>query len=125
MSRTAPSALKVLLVEDEPPLLSLVVEGFQEAGMQPIWAGTGDDALSLMRVGLGPAALVTDIRLPGKLNGWDVAERFRELQPHAPVIYVTGYTDTEPRPVSNSTVMRKPYRLSEIISHLKQLLAQA
>lgn len=116
---------KVLLVEDEPPLLALVVEGFQEAGLQPIWAGNGDDALSIMKVGPGPVALVTDIRLPGRLNGWELAERFRELKPSAPVIYVTGYSDSDPRPVSNSALLRKPYRLADVIAELRRLLAAA
>lgn len=123
LDSSEPRGPKVLLVEDEPPLLALVVEGFEEAGLQPIWAGNADDALSIMRVGPGPVALVTDIRLPGKLDGWELAERFRELKPSAPVIYVTGYSDAEPRPVSNSALLRKPYRLADVIAELKRLLA--
>lgn len=123
LDSSEPRGPKVLLVEDEPPLLALVVEGFEEAGLQPIWAGNADDALSIMRVGPGPVALVTDIRLPGKLDGWELAERFRELKPAAPVIYVTGYSDSEPRPVANSALLRKPYRLADVIAERKRLLA--
>jgi DNA-binding NtrC family response regulator len=118
------NATTVLLVEDEPPLLALVVEGFQEAGLHPIWAGNAEDALSLLEVGPGPAALVTDIRLPGRMNGWDLGEKFRQAKPSAPVIYVSGYSDVDARPVSKSIFLRKPYRLQQLLSELRRLLGE-
>ena len=113
---------RVLLVEDHSPLLTLIVEQFEEAGFSVVWAGTGDDAIWLINEQPQPQVLVTDIRLPGALNGWDVAARFRELRPDAPVVYTTGYSDVAGRPVSNSLFLHKPYRVAEMISKVRRLM---
>jgi DNA-binding NtrC family response regulator len=42
--------------------------------------------------------LVTDIKLPGRINGWQIAERCREHDPGLPVIYTTGFSPVEARP---------------------------
>ena len=114
---------RILLVEDHSPLLTLIVEQFEEAGFSVVWAGTGEDAIWLIKEQPQPQVLVTDIRLPGALNGWDVATRFRELRPDAPVVYTTGYSDVTGRPVSNSFFLHKPYRATEMISKVRRLMA--
>jgi CheY-like chemotaxis protein len=115
----------VLLVEDHSPLLALIVEQFQEAGFRAVWAGTGEDAMWLMESEPRLEVLVTDIRLPGTLDGWDVAERFRALKPAAPVVYTTGYGEMMERPVRNSIFVKKPYRPAEIVAKIQQLIEGA
>ena len=65
--------------------------------------------------------LVTDIRLPGRLTGWDIAERCREGNPDLPVIYVTGYSHERPRPVPGSVVFNKPYRPVQVAQAIRSL----
>ena len=117
-----PEMPAVLVVEDELRFLTLLVEQFEKAGFRVVWAATGEDAVWLMRTQPLLRALITDIRLRGSLDGWDVAHGFRELWPAAPVIYTSGYTEVMERPVANSIFLRKPCRPAELASKIKQLL---
>jgi CheY-like chemotaxis protein len=53
---------------------------------------SGEEALTLLMGGLKrPNALVTDVRLKGRLSGWEVARRIREKDASFPVVYVTAF----------------------------------
>jgi CheY-like chemotaxis protein len=81
--------MKVLVVEDEELLRAVAVEALEKAGFQVIEATTGEEAVGKCQERL--AALFTDIRLPGQLGGWDIAEHCRNADPKLPVVYATGY----------------------------------
>lgn len=51
--------------------------------------------------------LVTDIRLPGKADGWQIAERSREHHPELPVVYAIDVSPVSPRPVPGSLMLQK------------------
>ena len=68
-----------------------------------------------------PDALLTDIRLPGALDGWDVAERCRERHPHVPVVYTTTHVGNRPRPVPRSVILNKPYTRHQLLDALRSL----
>ena len=69
-------------------------------------------------------ALFTDIRLPGALDGWQLAEQARKLHPVLPVIYATGYSEETPRVVTGGVFLRKPYVPSTVMAALDRLLAR-
>jgi CheY-like chemotaxis protein len=111
----------ILVVEDEILLSDMVTEELEEAGYQVLSAFTGEEALTYLS---GPDAidlLFTDIRLPGGMDGWRVAEAARRLRPGLPVIYVTGYSVEQPRTVSGSRFMTKPYRPAMVIQAIQEL----
>ncbi|WP_232628797.1 response regulator [Methylobacterium sp. Leaf118] len=112
---------RVLVVEDEEMLLNAVAMEFEDAGFEVICAGTAEAAYELLRDRPGIDLLFTDIRLPGRLDGWDLAERARALQPDLPVIYVTGYSAEEPRQVAESVLVMKPYRMTAILTAARGL----
>ncbi len=111
----------VLVVEDEEMLLSAVSMEFEDAGYDVLCATTAEEAYDLLRGRAKVDLLFTDIRLPGQLDGWDLAERARALQPALPVIYVTGYSAEEPRQVAESVLVMKPYRMAAIIDVARRL----
>lgn len=111
----------VLVVEDEEMLLNAVSMEFEDAGFAVLRAGTAEEAYGLLQEGRAVDLLFTDIRLPGQLDGWDLAERARALHPALPVIYVTGYSDEQPRQVSASVLVMKPYRMVAIVGAARQL----
>jgi CheY-like chemotaxis protein len=113
--------MKILLVEDEYLVRAVAVEALQEAGFEVIEAGSGEEAIEQCTEHVADA-LLTDIRLPGKVDGWDLAEHCRISNPHIPVVYVTGYKEVDQRPVSGSRFLQKPYKLSEMIEALQDLL---
>ena len=93
------SPVTVLVVEDEPLLCELMVDELKTLGFIVLRATTGEEALNLIAGDEPVDVLFTDIRLPGALDGWDVAEKFRSRNPSGPVIYTTGYTGTPVRRV--------------------------
>ena len=63
--------------------------------------------------------LFTDIRLPGLMDGWQLAEAARTLRPDLPVIYATGFSQTPPRLIEGSVFFTKPYRAATLIKAIE------
>lgn len=113
--------MKILVVEDEELLRELAVDALEDAGFDVIQAATGEEALCRCQEHVADA-LFTDIRLPGKVDGWDIAEHCRKARPNIPVVYATGYSPAEPRLVPGSRLFRKPYSPEQVIATIRELL---
>lgn len=74
---------------------------------------TGEEALAWCKRQVADV-VVTDINLPGKVDGWQIAEHCRKHDPQLPVIYATGEKQVEARPVPGSLSLQKPYDPNEI-----------
>ena len=81
----------VLLVEDEVAIRSMVSEALAETGCRVHQAGDGAEALEIVRSNQRIDLLLTDVGLPGALNGSQLADAARELRPGLPVLFITGY----------------------------------
>jgi DNA-binding NtrC family response regulator len=79
----------------------------REEGFDVIHAANGEQALA-WGGRRATDVLVTDIRLPGKVDCWQIAERCREHNPELPLIYATVFSPVAPRPVSGSLLLQKP-----------------
>jgi CheY-like chemotaxis protein len=112
--------VRILVVEDDPLIREFVVEALREDGHQVIHAANGEEALAWCRR-LVADVLVTDIRLPGKIDGWQIAERCREHDPNLPVIYATGFSPVAARPVPGSLTLHKPYGPDEIVQAVRHV----
>ena len=110
----------ILVVEDEELVREMIVSELDDAGYLVLEAGSADEALEVLeerQVGI----LFTDIRMPGTMDGWDLAEEVHRRDPEIRVIYTTGYSQEAPRLVPNSLYIRKPYRASDVIAAIKRL----
>jgi CheY-like chemotaxis protein len=69
-------------------------------------------------------ALVTDINLKGRMTGWDVARKARELYPEFPIVYMTGGAaeDWGSQGVPNSILLVKPFAPAQLVTAVSQLL---
>lgn len=115
------SARTVLVVEDEDLVRDIIARELEDAGFIVIEAVTAEDGLDVLErqpVGL----LFTDIRLPGDMDGWRLAEEARALHPRLPVVYATGYSADAPRLVARGVFLRKPYLPSAVIAAIGRLL---
>ena len=83
----------VLVVDDEPTIRMLVVEVLDEAGYTAIEAGDGPAALKVLQSAARIDLLITDVGLPGGLNGRQVADAARVVRPELRVIFITGYAE--------------------------------
>jgi len=110
----------LLVVEDEALVRQLVVLEFEDAGYDVIEAENGEEALTALHAYPSIELLFTDIRLPGQLSGWDIAEQARAMRPDLPVIYATGYSG-EMRIVPKGEFLRKPYKPSFVIERMRAL----
>ncbi len=115
-------ALNVLVVEDDPLVRVVSVEALLDAGFEVSVATTGEEALSLCAERTADI-LLTDIQLPGRISGWDIAERCRDRDPQLPVIYVTGHSYTKPRPVPGGLLIPKPYHPDHLVGIVEKLSA--
>jgi CheY-like chemotaxis protein len=112
--------VRVLVVEDDSLIRELVVQALREAGYHVFHASTGEEALAWCKRQLADV-LVTDIRLPGDIDGWQIAEHCRQHDPELPVVYATGFSPVEPRPVPGSLFLQKPYNPEEVVRAVKEV----
>jgi CheY-like chemotaxis protein len=97
-----------MLVEDEWLVRMDMADAMGGAGWVVVEAGSGEEALSLLGKEPRIDLLITDIRLLGTVNGWDVAEAFRAIHPLVAVIYSTANPAVESRLVPHSVFLPKP-----------------
>jgi len=115
----------ILIVEDEAPIQSIVEDALGEGGFEPAIAPSGEEAVTLLKGRTSNyRALVADISLRGKMDGWDVARKAREIDPEFPVIYITGAHANEwsSRGVPNSILLVKPFAPAQLVTAVAQLL---
>lgn len=115
----------ILVVEDDEPVQSLVEEALREGGFDPAIAPSGEEAVTLLQgVRSEYRALVTDIVLRGRIDGWEVAKRARQIDPEFPVIYMSGAAAAEwPfKGVPNSIMLSKPFAPAQLVTAVSRLL---
>jgi CheY-like chemotaxis protein len=110
----------ILFVEDDESVREATARVLRQEGFEVIEASTGEEGIERL-LDLPPDVLLTDIQLPGTLDGWDVAERCRECQPSIPVVYATGFAGHQQRPVLGSVMLHKPYSRRQLMDALRSL----
>jgi len=116
----------VLVVEDDPLNLIVLQAALEGAGFQVMLASHADEAvIKVKHSAAAITALITDIRLPGSVTGWDVARAAREVKADMPVIYISGWNEQDRRreAVSGAIVLEKPFALSALTDALRLLLS--
>lgn len=117
--------LAVLVIEDDHLIQSLVEEALTDGGFEPAIAPSGEEAVTLLTANKGKyRALVTDINLPGKVDGWEVAKQAREIDPAFPIVYMTGASADQwaANGVPNSILLSKPFAPAQLVTAVSQLL---
>ncbi|WP_299656905.1 response regulator [Methylobacterium sp.] len=111
------------MVEDESLLLEVITADLEDAGFSVLQAATAEIALNILEAETSIDILFTDIRLPGQMDGWQLAEAARSLRPGLPVIYATGFSQTPPRLIEGSVFFTKPYRAAAVIRAIQSFEA--
>ena len=119
-------SLNVLLVEDDMFLRSVMIEAVSILGHVVTDCPSADQALIALE-GMEPFSLViTDVRMPGRLDGLDLAQAIWSRWPEVPVIIMSANTVLSPSSLpSNAKFLTKPVHLSSLHEAIAELLTQA
>ncbi len=115
----------VLLVDDEPDLRQLLDELLQEMGFGVLAAVDGAAGLRLLQSDARIDLLVTDIGLPGSMNGRQLADAARAERPGLPVLLITGYAENavmgRPYLEAGTRLLRKPFTKEDFAARIHSL----
>jgi two-component system OmpR family response regulator len=118
-----PSAVRVLVVEDEVKLASLIRKGFREEGLLADVAIKGEDAL-WMAAATPYDVIVLDVMLPG-IDGFETCRRLRRDGVRTPILMLTARDAVEDRIVGLDTgaddYLAKPFDFGELLARLRAL----
>ncbi|AYL95457.1 response regulator transcription factor [Mucilaginibacter celer] len=116
--------IKVLLVEDEPVLASIVRESLETRGFAITVAGNGVEGWSMFNLNK-PDVCVVDVMMPRK-DGFSLVQDIRRVDELVPVIFLTARTQTEDVlkgfEIGADDYMKKPFSMEELIVRLKALV---
>ena len=121
-----PAGERILVVEDEPGVLHVLVNILSKAGYEVESASSGDDALEKFIGDPSYDLILTDIVMPGTLQGTTLAKELRKRSPQLPIVFMSGYA-------SEATVhgnglrpddirLMKPVRSADLLKAIDSLL---
>jgi len=122
-----PLAGRLLLVEDNEDVASSTAAILVAAGLEVSHLASADAALAALRSGeQQPDAVLSDIEMPGRLSGLDLALRLRDERPGLPVVLITGYAKRVDEAVAGGLrVLPKPTRAADLVRELRAAMAAA
>jgi CheY-like chemotaxis protein len=127
MARLNPPGLPlVLLVEDEPLVRMVNLEVLQEANFRVIDANDADEAFEILKRRSDQVRVVlTDVDMPGSMNGFEFARLVAQGWPAIAVLVISGKTAPTPGDLPrNGMFLAKPYSSDQLIETLRRLVAE-
>jgi PAS domain S-box-containing protein len=116
----------VLVVDDEPTVRMLVADLLQDAGYRVMEAADGPEGLKILQTDVRVDLLITDVGLPGGMNGRQVADAGRIMRPGLQVLFITGYAENAA--VGNGhlepgmQVMTKPFSIEALAKKVREMI---
>jgi DNA-binding NtrC family response regulator len=118
--------LKVLLVDDEEAILDTLVLAFEEAGYDVATAANATDAHTILEESGAISLVVTDVSMPGSLDGIAFGQFVATTHPAMPLIIVSGVTRPDDRDLpAGATFLAKPFKPSLLVEEARLMLAKA
>jgi CheY-like chemotaxis protein len=116
----------VLVVEDNEPLREVAIRRLRALGYQTIAAGTGAEALNIIRGGIAIDLLFSDIVMPGGMDGRALADAALKLRPNLKVLFTSGFSPAAASAAMannfGSNLLTKPYRKNDLAQHVRSAL---
>jgi signal transduction histidine kinase len=114
---------RVLLVEDDPLVRDTVCTGLEVSGFEVRTATNADEALRIIDDDQTLDVVLTDVVMPGSMNGIDLARLISERYPRLRVVISTGYSDRSVD-VPGVRALAKPYALEQAVAALNEAMAR-
>ena len=120
----------ILLVEDNHEMRRATTLQLAELGFQPIQADSGATALELLEADVPVDLMLTDIVMPGGIDGRALAQRARTLRPDLPIVFISGYPASDDGSEASweslgIKVLAKPVDISNLGAHINETIANA
>ena len=116
----------VLVVDDEPTVRMLVADVLQDLGYTAIEAANGAAGLQILQSNVRVDLLVTDVGLPGGMNGRQMADGARVRRPDLKVLFITGYAEAaivgNGNLESGMQIMTKPFAMEALATRISTMI---
>ena len=118
----------VLVVDDEPAVRMLIADVLSDLGYTSVEAADGAAGLKILRSDIRVDLLITDVGLPGGMNGRQVADAARVLRPDLKVLFITGYAESIVMGNGNldtgMAVLTKPFAMDDLAAKVRALIEE-
>jgi PAS domain S-box-containing protein len=116
----------VLVVDDDSTVRMLITDLLDEAGYLSVEAGDGATGLKILQTDARVDLLITDVGLPGGLNGRQVADAARVLRPNLKVLFITGYAENavmgSGRLEAGMQIITKPFSIEAMGEKIREMI---
>ena len=116
----------VLVIDDEPTIRMLIAEILAELGFAVIEAPDGPAGLRILESNARIDLLITDVGLPGGMNGRQVADAARVSRPDLKVLFITGYAENavigRGRLENGMFVLTKPFQMDVLADRIREII---
>jgi DNA-binding NtrC family response regulator len=121
MTNRKRSAHAVLIVEDDELLKMLTVDMVQRAGFEVVQAENAEEAMAILKVRSDIALVLTDVNMPGSMDGFKLAHAVRDRWPRIKIIVASSQVPKGALP-TDSRFFVKPYHGEAMISEIRSLI---
>ena len=103
---------RLLVAEDDVVIRSMIAEFLRDAGFDVLEAGSADEAMAHFEAGDGIDLLFSDVRMPGSMDGRELAAQIKGKWPSTHVVLTSGYSSAlmETQAKTQDRILPKPYR---------------
>lgn len=110
----------VLVVDDEPMIRMIIVDSLSEAGFEVLEASSADEAMVLLDRDSLVGTMITDVKMPGSMDGMDLAKAVSLRWEHISLLVMSGHaSEHDPRLPQKARFLCKPFSHGQL---LKQVL---
>ncbi len=118
----APAQGTILVVEDNYEVAEITASLVEQLGYQAVRAENAGEALSTLRHGAKVDLVLSDVVMPGSMNGFALAQEIRNHYADIPVLLTSGYSDVVQAASPRLPILRKPFQLAALGSAIREAL---
>jgi two-component system, response regulator PdtaR len=123
--KTVKAPLTILVVEDEVLIRMSSAATLEDAGFRVLEAGSGDEALEILLANKGIDVLMTDVCMPGDIDGLDLVALVCRFHPHIRAIVVSSNTSAEDACNAGAIgFLPKPYMAHSLVNAINDLVTR-
>lgn len=111
----------ILIVEDEFLIRFVLADSLRDIGYRVVEAADGEEGLDFLISGQAVDLMVTDVRMPGSIDGMELTRRSKSLAPHRPVIVCSAHL-FEPESDPADAFLPKPYTVAALADAIARLI---